>query len=90
MQDARLTPVPVIAALLAACAGSADALAFFGLGHAFAGVTGSLVTAGYGLASHNAALVEPAFTAVAGCIVGEGKAGPPHGTPPARPGRGAR
>lgn len=72
MKDARLTPVPVIAALLAACAGSADTLAFFGLGHAFAGiVTGNLVTAGYGLVSHNTALVEPTLTAVAGSIAGE-------------------
>jgi uncharacterized membrane protein YoaK (UPF0700 family) len=70
--DARLTAVWVLAALLAACAGSVDTLAFFGLGHAFAGiVTGNLVTAGYGLASHNAALVDPTITAVAGSIAGE-------------------
>lgn len=34
MKDARAISVPVIAALLAACAGSVDTLAFFGLGHA--------------------------------------------------------
>jgi uncharacterized membrane protein YoaK (UPF0700 family) len=57
----RLTQVSVIAVLLAACAGSVDAFAFFGLGHAFAGiVTGNLVTAGYGLATGNASLVKPA------------------------------
>ena len=68
----RLTQVSVIAVLLAACAGSVDVFAFFGLGHAFAGiVTGNLVTAGYGLATGNAALVKPAVTAVAACIAGE-------------------
>ena len=68
----RLTQVSVIAVLLAACAGSVDAFAFFGLGHAFAGiVTGNLVTAGYGLATGNASLVKPAVTAVAACIAGE-------------------
>jgi uncharacterized membrane protein YoaK (UPF0700 family) len=72
VKDAERTPVPVFAALLAACAGSVDALAFFGLGHAFAGiVTGNLVTAGYGITSHNAALAEPTLTAVAGSIAGE-------------------
>jgi uncharacterized membrane protein YoaK (UPF0700 family) len=41
--------VPAIAVLLAACAGATDALAFFGLGKAFAGiVTSNLVTAGHG------------------------------------------
>jgi uncharacterized membrane protein YoaK (UPF0700 family) len=68
----RLTLVSAIAVLLAACAGSVDAFAFFGLGHAFAGiVTGNLVTAGYGLATGNASLVRPTVTAVAGCIAGE-------------------
>jgi len=68
----RLIRVSAIAVLLAACAGSVDAFAFFGLGHAFAGiVTGNLVTAGYGLATGNASLVKPAVTAVAGCIAGE-------------------
>jgi len=68
----RLTRVSAIAVLLAACAGSVDAFAFFGLGHAFAGiVTGNLVTAGYGLATGNASLVRPTVTAVAGCIAGE-------------------
>jgi uncharacterized membrane protein YoaK (UPF0700 family) len=68
----RLTQVSAIAVLLAACAGSVDAFAFFGLGHAFAGiVTGNLVTAGYGLATGNASLVRPTVTAVAGCIAGE-------------------
>jgi uncharacterized membrane protein YoaK (UPF0700 family) len=63
---------PVIAVLLAACAGAADVLAFFGLGRAFAGiVTGNLVTAGYGLATGNAALVKPTVTAVTCCVVGE-------------------
>jgi uncharacterized membrane protein YoaK (UPF0700 family) len=72
VKDAERATVPVFAALLAACAGSVDVLAFFGLGHAFAGiVTGNLVTAGYGLASRNAALVEPTLTAVAGSIAGE-------------------
>jgi uncharacterized membrane protein YoaK (UPF0700 family) len=68
----RLIRVSAIAVLLAACAGSVDAFAFFGLGHAFAGiVTGNLVTAGYGLATGNASLVRPTVTAVAGCIAGE-------------------
>jgi uncharacterized membrane protein YoaK (UPF0700 family) len=68
----RLTRVSAIAVLLAACAGSVDAFAFFGLGHAFAGiVTGNLVTAGYGLATGNACLVRPTVTAVAACIAGE-------------------
>jgi uncharacterized membrane protein YoaK (UPF0700 family) len=63
---------PVIAALLAACAGATDVLAFFGLGKAFAGiVTGSLVTAGYGIATGNAALVRPTATAVTCCVVGQ-------------------
>jgi uncharacterized membrane protein YoaK (UPF0700 family) len=62
----------VIAALLAACAGATDVLAFFGLGKAFAGiVTGSLVTAGYGVAIGNAALVKPPVTAVTCFAVGE-------------------
>jgi uncharacterized membrane protein YoaK (UPF0700 family) len=64
--------VPVIAVLLAACAGATDVLAFFGLGKAFASVvSGSLVTAGYGLATGNAALVRPAVTAVTCYAVGE-------------------
>ena len=64
--------VPAIAVLLAACAGAADTLAFFGLGKAFAGiVTGNLVTAGYGIATGNAGLIKPTVTAVAGCIAGE-------------------
>ena len=68
----RLIRVSAIAVLLAACAGSVDAFAFFGLGHAIAGiVTGNLVTAGYGLATGNASLVRPTVTAVAGCIAGE-------------------
>jgi uncharacterized membrane protein YoaK (UPF0700 family) len=72
IKDARRTPIPVIAALLAACSGSVDTLAFFGLGQAFAGiVTGNLVTAGYGLATGDAVLVWPTATAVAGCILGE-------------------
>jgi len=63
---------PVIAALLAACAGATDVLAFFGLGKAFAGiVTGSLVTAGYGIATANAALVKPTVTAVTCCVAGQ-------------------
>ena len=58
--------------LLAACAGATDALAFFGLGKAFAGiVTGNLVTAGYGVATGSTALVKPTVTAVTGSIVGE-------------------
>jgi uncharacterized membrane protein YoaK (UPF0700 family) len=66
------TRVRVIAVLLAACAGSVDVFAFFGLGKAFAGiVTGNLVTAGYGVATGNAALIKPTLTAVAGCIAGE-------------------
>jgi len=64
--------VPAIAVLLAACAGATDALAFFGLGKAFAGiVTGNLVTAGYGMAAGNPSLVKPAVTAVAGSVAGE-------------------
>jgi uncharacterized membrane protein YoaK (UPF0700 family) len=64
--------VPVIAVLLAACAGATDVLAFFGLGKAFAGiVTGSLVTAGYAVATGNAALVKPPVTAVTCFAVGE-------------------
>jgi uncharacterized membrane protein YoaK (UPF0700 family) len=58
--------------LLAACAGATDVLAFFGLDKAFAGVvTGNLVTAGYGVATGNTALIKPTATAVAGCIAGE-------------------
>jgi uncharacterized membrane protein YoaK (UPF0700 family) len=69
---APVTQVSAIAVLLAACAGSVDAFAFFGLGNAFAGiVTGNLVTAGYGLAAGHAALVRPTVTAVTACIVGE-------------------
>jgi uncharacterized membrane protein YoaK (UPF0700 family) len=64
--------LPVIAVLLAACAGAVNAFAFSGLGNAFAGIiTGNLVTAGYGVASGDAALIRPTATAVAGCIVGE-------------------
>lgn len=64
--------VPAMALLLAACAGATDALAFFGLGKAFAGiVTGNLVTAGYGIATGNSSLVKPTVTAVAGSVVGE-------------------
>ena len=64
--------LPVIAVLLAACAGSVDVFAFFGVGNAFAGiVTGNLVTASYGIASGDAALIRPTVTAVAGCILGE-------------------
>lgn len=64
--------VPAMAVLLAACAGATDALAFFGLGKAFAGiVTGNLVTAGYGIATGNSSLVKPTVTAVAGSVVGE-------------------
>ena len=64
--------LPVIAALLAACAGSVDVFAFFGVGNAFAGiVTGNLVMASYGIASGDAALIRPTVTAVAGCILGE-------------------
>ncbi len=63
---------PAIGVLLAACAGSVDTLAFFGLGRAFAGnITGNLVTAGYGVAAGDAALIKPTVTAVAGCICGE-------------------
>ena len=58
--------------MLAACAGATDALAFFGLGKAFAGiVTGNLVTVGYGIATRNSSLVKPTVTAVAGSVVGE-------------------
>jgi uncharacterized membrane protein YoaK (UPF0700 family) len=61
-----------IGILLAACAGSADTLAFFGLGNAFGGiVTGNLVSAGFGLAAGDAALVKPTLVAVAGCVAGE-------------------
>ncbi len=64
--------VPAIAVLLAACAGSADTLAFFGLGRAFAGnITGNLVTAGYGIATGDGVLIKPTVTAVAACIAGE-------------------
>jgi uncharacterized membrane protein YoaK (UPF0700 family) len=69
--DAR-RGTPTIAVLLAACAGSVDTLAFFGLGNAFAGiVTGNLVTVGYGVATGKAALIKPTVTAVAGCVAGE-------------------
>jgi Protein of unknown function (DUF1275) len=45
--------VPAIAVLFAACAGATAALAFFGLGQAFAGiVTGNLVTVGVGGPAH--------------------------------------
>ena len=72
VKDSKFAPVPVLAALLAACAGAVDTLTFFALGHAFAGiVTGNLVTFGYGLASRNAALLEPTLIAVAGSIAGE-------------------
>jgi uncharacterized membrane protein YoaK (UPF0700 family) len=72
LSRARPGPVTAIAVLLAACAGSVDAVAFFGLGKAFAGiVTGNLVTAGFGLAAGDAALVKPTAAAVAGFIVGE-------------------
>lgn len=61
-----------IGALLAASAGAADVLAFFGLGHAFAGiVTGNLVTVGYGIAAGETMLIKPAATAVAGVLAGE-------------------
>lgn len=64
--------VPATAVLLAACAGATDALAFFGLGKAFAGiVTGNLVTAGYGIATGNPSLVKPTVTAVVGSVIGE-------------------
>lgn len=68
--SARAEPaVPAIAVLLASCAGATDALAFFGLGKAFAGImTGNLVTAGYGIATGNPSLVKPTITAVAGEI----------------------
>jgi uncharacterized membrane protein YoaK (UPF0700 family) len=36
--SASARAVPAIAVLLAACAGATDALAFFGLGKAFAGI----------------------------------------------------
>ena len=76
--------LPVIAALLAACAGSVDVFAFFGVGNAFAGiVTGNLVTASYGIASGDAALIRPTVTAVAGCILGE-LAWAAHGRAPRR------
>jgi uncharacterized membrane protein YoaK (UPF0700 family) len=58
--------------LLAACAGGADTVAFFGLGHAFAGnITGNLVVAGYGLATRSAWLLRPAVVALGGCVAGE-------------------
>ncbi len=58
--------------LLAASAGAADVVAFFGLGNAFGGiVTGNPFTAGYGVAASRASLTVPAVTAVAGCIAGE-------------------
>jgi uncharacterized membrane protein YoaK (UPF0700 family) len=58
--------------LLAAGAGAADVLAFFGVGHAFAGiVTGNLATAGYGIVTGDAALIQPTITAVLACIAGE-------------------
>lgn len=67
----RSAGIPVHAVLLAACAGSADVLAFFGLGGAFASiVTGNVVVAGYGIAVGSAALVKPTITAVAGFIAG--------------------
>ncbi|MGN6679231.1 MAG: DUF1275 family protein, partial [Streptosporangiaceae bacterium] len=63
--------VAVIAVLLAACAGSADVFAFLGLGKAFAGiVTGNLVTAGYGIATGDVALIKPTLTAVAAFFAG--------------------
>jgi uncharacterized membrane protein YoaK (UPF0700 family) len=61
-----------MASLLAACAGAADVLAFFGLGKAFAGIiTGNLVTMGYGIASGDPAKIKPTATAVVASIVGE-------------------
>src|SRR5262249_16346508 len=70
--DRTFEPSAVIAVLLAACAGSVDTLAFFGVGRAFAGiVTGNVVTVGYGLANGSGELVRPALTATVGCIVGE-------------------
>jgi uncharacterized membrane protein YoaK (UPF0700 family) len=63
--------VTVIAVLLAACAGSADVFALFGLGKAFAGiVTGNLVTAGYGIATGDVALIKPTLTAVVAFFAG--------------------
>jgi uncharacterized membrane protein YoaK (UPF0700 family) len=67
-----VSPGAAIGALLAACAGAADTVAFFGLGHAFAGIiTGNLVTAGFGIASGRALLIEPAVVAIGGCVAGE-------------------
>lgn len=63
--------VAVIAVLLAACGGATDVFSFFGLGKAFASiVTGNLVTAGYGVATGNVALIKPSFVAVGGFIAG--------------------
>jgi uncharacterized membrane protein YoaK (UPF0700 family) len=71
-KEAEGTRVPAIAFLLAACAGSADVFAFFGLGKAFASiVTGNLVTFGFGIATGNATLIKPTVAAVAGFIAGE-------------------
>lgn len=62
----------LVGPLLAASAGAADVVAFFGLGNAFGGiVTGNLVTAGYGLAAGKASLAIPPITAIAGCVAGE-------------------
>jgi uncharacterized membrane protein YoaK (UPF0700 family) len=72
VRTAAVSPRAAIGALLAACAGAADTVAFFGLGHAFAGnITGNLVTAGFGLASGRVLLIEPAVVAIAGCVAGE-------------------
>jgi uncharacterized membrane protein YoaK (UPF0700 family) len=63
--------VAAIAVLLAACGGAMDVFSFFGLGKAFASiVTGNLVTAGYGVATGNVALIKPSFVAVGGFIAG--------------------
>jgi uncharacterized membrane protein YoaK (UPF0700 family) len=63
---------PLLGVLLAACAGSADVLAFFGLGKAFAGnITGNLVTGAYGVATGDTALIKPTFIAVGGFVLGE-------------------
>jgi uncharacterized membrane protein YoaK (UPF0700 family) len=68
----RARPTWLVGVLLAACSGSVDVFAFFGLGHAFAGIiTGNLVTAGYGLATGDVRLFEPTLIAVFGCVVGE-------------------
>jgi uncharacterized membrane protein YoaK (UPF0700 family) len=70
--DTDETGVAVLAVMLAACAGSVDVFAFFGLGKAFAGiVTGNLVTVGFGVATGNLGLIRPTLTAVAGCVAGE-------------------